>query len=220
MKATRTVGLLRLRLLYNYYYYLNLTQGLRGITKQTEEKVWSNVIAEQFQANNYVHCVGREREDKSSYRFERERPETVSVQQLPHFKSIVCIFTPFYAQKCPLTIAYRVRVCTQHLIYIQTVLRLISLAKEDDPGNSNFFRSLNRASESWEIMGYMQITQTPTPSWVAVSGKGRMLKLGGKISLLFVLIGLSCNLNMNLLKEESEAKEERNKEKKISSLNK
>ena len=137
------------------YYYLNLTQGFRGVTKQTEEKVWINVIAEQFQANNYVHCVGREREDKSSYRFERERPETVSVQQLPHFKSIVCIFTPFYAQKRPLTIAHRVRVCTQHLIYIQTVLRLISLAKEDDPGNPNFLRSLNRASESWEIMGYM-----------------------------------------------------------------
>ena len=48
-----------------------------------------------------------------------------------------------------------------------------------------------------------------------------MLKLGGKISLLFVLIGLSYNLNMNLLKEESKAKEEeRKKEKKKSSLNK
>ena len=153
MKATRTVGLLRL--LYNCYYYLNLTQGFRGITKQTVGKFWSNVIAEQFQANNYLHCVGRERQDKSSYRFKRERQETVSVQQLPHFKSIVCIFTPFLAQKCRLTIAHRVRVCTQHLICIQTVRRLINLVKEEDQGNPNFPRSLNRASKSWEIMGYM-----------------------------------------------------------------
>lgn len=50
--------------------------------------------------------------------------------------------------KVPLTLAHRVRVCTQHLICIQTVLRLVRLAKEDDQGNPKFLRSLNLASES------------------------------------------------------------------------